>query len=225
MLSSPVQANLVASGILSGARSVSEALSTAAERPIRWTVERRFPLSALRLTTVGALVVILGSCGRLDATREFNYGINDYNDGRYGAAVHSFERASQALQDPAIYYDLALAHLALVRESADGGDSKVPRPEQVAAGLAAVATARELPDLTDEMLAKLGYIEGSLYTLARDEQAARDAFSESLRFEPDFKPTLKALLKLDPESSTAVGRLLLATADVDDLKPEDKLSQ
>lgn len=182
-------------------------------------------MSALRFAIFGLLILVLGSCGRLDATREFNYGVKYYNDEKYDAAVHSFERASQGLAAPAIYYNLALAHLALVRESADDDESKVPGSEQVAAGLGAVAAARELPDLTDEMLAKLGYIKGSLHALAGDEQAAREAFAESLEAEPNFKPTLKALLELDPESSTAIGRFALATADAEELEPEDELPQ
>lgn len=182
-------------------------------------------MSALRLATLGVLILALGSCGRLDATREFNYGVKYYNDEKYDAAVRSFERASQAFAAPAIYYNLALAHLALARHSADDDESDVPKPEQVAAGLGAVAAARELPELTDEMLAKLGYIEGSLHVLAGDEQAARESFAVSLESDRDFKPTLKALLELDPESSTAIGRFTLATAAVEKLEPEDKLPQ
>ena len=180
-------------------------------------------MSALRLTMIGALILTLAGCGRLDATREFNYGLKYFNDQKFDAAVRHFERASEALPDAAIRYNLALAHLALLRESSAGDDPSDPQPQAIAAALAAVSAARELPELTDEMLAKLGYIEGSIHALAKDEKAARRAFAESLEAEPDFKPTLKALLELDSESDTPAGRLVLATAEVDQLEPAKKL--
>ena len=182
-------------------------------------------MSAFRLATIGALIVTLAACGSFDATRQFNYGVKFFNDGKFDAAVRSFERASKALPDQAIRYNLALAHLASLRESSNGDDSSKLQPQEVVGALAAVAAARELPEPTHEMLAKLGYIEGSIHFLTGDEKAARRAFRESLEAEPDFKPTLKALLELDPESDTAVARLVLATTDVEELKPEEKLSK
>jgi tetratricopeptide (TPR) repeat protein len=182
-------------------------------------------LSTFQLVAIGALIVSLAACGRFDASREFNYGVTYFNEEKFDAAARSFERASKSLNDPAIHYNLALAHLALLRESSNDDDSSSLQPQQVAAALAAVAAARELPEPTDEMLAKLGYIEGSIHALAGDEEAARRLFDESLEAEPDFKPTLKALLELDPESDTAVARLVLAAADVETLKPEEELSK
>ena len=182
-------------------------------------------MSAFRLATIGALIVTLAACGRFDGTRQFNYGVRYFNDGKFDAAVRSFELASKALPDQAIRYNLALAHLASLRESPNGEDSSKLQSQQVTGALTAVATARELPEPTGEMLAKLGYIEGSIHLLAGDEKAARRAFRESLEAEPDFKPTLKALLELDPESDTAVARLVLATAEVEELQPEKKLSK
>jgi len=182
-------------------------------------------MSAIRLATIIALIAALGSCGRVEAAREFEYGVNYFNDEKFDAAARSFERAAETHTDPAIAYNLALARLAQIRKSVDDDGSKKPNPQQIGAALAAVATARELPDLTDGMLAKLGYIEGSIHVLAGEEEAARDAFSRSLKAQPEFRPTLKAVLELEPEFNTAIGRFVLATVDVEELKPEEKLSR
>lgn len=182
-------------------------------------------MSALQLITIGAFVVFSTGCGRFDATREFNHGVSHFNDKNFDAAVRSFERASKSLDDPAIRYNLALAHLALLRESSNSDDSPNLQPTQVEVALAAVAAARELPDPTNEMLAKLGYIEGSIHALAGDENAARRSFEDSLEAESDFKPTLKALVELDPHSDTPVARFALAVADVEVLTPEEELSK
>ena len=174
---------------------------------------------------MGVVMVALAACGRLDATREFNYGVKYFENGKFDEAIRSFERAYEDLPDPAIRYNLALAQLASLRESSRGDDlseSEV-QPTQVAAALAAVTAARVLPDPSGQMLAKLGYIEGSIYILVGDEKAALSAFRESLKADPNFKPTLKALLELDPESDTPLARLVLAIADVEALKPEENL--
>lgn len=187
-------------------------------------------LSALRVVAMTALVVALVACGRVAATRDFNYGVRYFNDHEFDAAVRAFERASEVFEGPAIRYNLALARLAALRApgpSDKRGQSNRPDPpktqaERHAEAFAAVAAARSLPTPTDAMLAKLGYIEGSLHVLAGDDKAARSAFARSLAADPGFKPTLKALVKIDPASDSTVARLLLATIEVERLKPEPK---
>jgi tetratricopeptide (TPR) repeat protein len=183
-------------------------------------------VSILRFAIISLLLVFLLTCGRLDATREFNYGIKYYNDEQFETAIHFFERASENFSNPAIGYNLALAHLAWLREStnADVSPQTGASPQDIASALRAVRSARELPELPDAMLAKLFYIEGSIHVIANDEAAARAAFAKSLSAEADFKPTLKVLVQLDPGADSPTARFILAAAEVDDLEPEEKLS-
>ena len=179
----------------------------------------------MRFAITVALLVAVAACDRIEASRDFNFGVRYFNDEKFEAAVRSFDKASESAADPAIAYNLALSHLAVLRESSDNGDAPNLDLERIAAALAAVTAAQELPDLTDEMLAKLGYIEGEIYALAENPEAARKAFQKSLSADPKFAPTLKAQLELDAESDTTLAQLVFATADIEKLKPEEKLSQ
>lgn len=175
----------------------------------------------LRIVVAAALLVALAACSRVNATRDFNHGVQYFNDRNFDASVRSFERASEVLEGPAIRYNLALARLASLRGSKASEDSKA-RARRFESALTAVVAARALAKPSDPMLAKLGYIEGSIHALAGDHKAARSAFAKSLASESGFRPTLKALLKLDPASESAVGRLVLATVAVEPLKLESK---
>ena len=150
-------------------------------------------MSVSRVVAAGALIVALVACSRVDATRDFNYGVRYFNDDNFDAAVRSFERASEVLEGPAIRYNLALARLAVLRRSETNDDAKT-RARRFEGALAAVVAARALPEATDRLLAKLGYIEGSIHALAGDDNAARGAFAKSLAAESGFKPTLRELL-------------------------------
>ncbi len=175
----------------------------------------------LRIVVAAALLVALAACSRVNATRDFNHGVQYFNDRNFDASVRSFERASEVLEGPAIRYNLALARLASLRGSKASEDSKA-RARRLESALTAVVAARAVAKPSDPMLAKLGYIEGSIHALAGDHKAARSAFAKSLASESGFRPTLKALLKLDPASESAVGRLVLATVAVEPLKLESK---
>ena len=153
------------------------------------------------------------------------FGIRYFNEEKFAAAVRSFERASEALDDPAIAYNLALAHLAALREYSEKGDAPDLPPKQVAAALAAVAAGQALPEPTEEMLAKLGYIEGEIFVLSGNPDVIRKSFQKSLDADSNFAPTLKAQLELDTDSGTILARLVLATAEIEKLEPEPKLSQ
>jgi hypothetical protein len=174
------------------------------------------------------LLVFLVACGRIDAARHFNHGIDHYEDKKFDAAIRSFERASKELTNPAISYNLALAHLALLRESADENDAvegpRVP-PQSIEAALGAVRAALKLPELDDELRAKLYCVEGSILLLADDEVAARGSFAESLSVKADLKPTLRALVELGTESQAALAQLVLAQAEDAELELEEKLSR
>jgi len=160
----------------------------------------------------------------MEATRDFNFGVRYFNDKKFEAAIRSFERAASARTDPVIAYNLALSHLVALRELATRDQETDLSLERAAPALASVSSAQELPDLEDEMLAKLGYIEGEIYALIGNPEAAHRAFSRSLSADADFPPTLKAQLKLDTKSDSALAKLLLATADVEELELEEKLS-
>ena len=179
---------------------------------------------AIRFAAICVLLASIVTCGRIEANRDFNFGVRYFNDKKFDAAIRSFERAASVRADPVIAYNLALSHLAALRELTSQTEESNLSPEQIAPALASVSSAQELPGLEDEMLAKLGYIEGEIYALAGNSEAAQRAFSRSLSADPNFPPTLKAQLELDTKSDTALARLLLATADVEELEPEEKLS-
>jgi tetratricopeptide (TPR) repeat protein len=180
-----------------------------------------------RLIASMLLLFLSVGCGRLEASRHFNYGIDYYQDKKFEAAIRSFEKASTSLSDPAIGYNLALAHLALLRESAGENDEPEPSPispQSIDAALGAVRAALELPDLADEMRAKLYYVEGSVLLLADDEASARRAFAESLSAKADLEPTLEALVELGADSEAPLAQLVLAQVEASDLELEEKLT-
>ena len=158
----------------------------------------------IRFAIATALLLFVAACGRIEASRDFNFGVRYFNDEKFDAAVRSFEKASESFTDPAISYNLALSHMAALRELSNDGEKANLKPEQIAAGLAAVASAQGLPEPTDEMLAKLGYIEGTIYALAGNSEAARKSFQKSLSADSKFAPTLKARLELDAEAFDAL---------------------
>jgi tetratricopeptide (TPR) repeat protein len=178
----------------------------------------------MRFAAICVLLASVVTCGRFEASRDFNFGVRYFNEEKFDAAIRSFEKAATARVDPVIAYNLALSHLAALRELSSQSEETNLSPEQIAPALASVASAQELPDPEEEMLAKMGYIEGEIYSLAGNSEAAHSAFARSLSADPDFPPTLKAQLKLDSESDTALAKLVLATADVEELEPEEKLS-
>ena len=178
----------------------------------------------IRLAAICALLASVVTCGQLEASRYFNFGVRYFNEEKFDAAIRSFEKAATVRVDPAIVYNLALSHLAALRELSNQSKETNLSPEQIAPALAAVTSAQELPNPEEEMLAKLGYIEGEIYALAGSSEAAHSAFAKSLSADPDFPPTLKAQLKLDSKSETELAKLVLATADVEELEPEEKLS-
>jgi tetratricopeptide (TPR) repeat protein len=185
-------------------------------------------LNNSRLITSMLLVLFAVGCERLQADRHFNYGIDYYKDKKFEAAIRSFERASTHLSNPAIVYNLALAHLALLRESVGENDeTEAPdvSAQSIEAALGAVRSALELPDLADEMRAKLYYVEGSVLLIANDEAAARRAFAESLSAKGDFEPTLGALVELSADSETPLAQLVLAQAEAGDPELEEKLTR
>ena len=179
-----------------------------------------------RIIQILPFLLALLACDRFDATRHFNHGLRAFQDEKYQVAVQFFSRASEALPNRATRYNLALAHLAWLRalSSADKASAADLDPDRISAALAAVHAARELPELDDEMLAKLGYIEGAIHALAGNQEAAREAFMMSLAAVPDFEPTLKALLPLETEADTTATKLLAATAVVEPLEPEETLA-
>ncbi len=179
----------------------------------------------IRFAVIGALSFSVVTCGRIEASRDFNFGVRYFNEEKFDAAIRSFEKASEAFVHPAIAYNLSLSHLAALRELANQSEATNLPPEQIAPALAAVVSAQEIPEPKEEMLAKLGYIEGEIYALAGNSEAARSAFERSLSAVPEFVPTLKAQLKLDSELDTTLAQLVLATAEVEKLEPEEKLSQ
>jgi hypothetical protein len=145
-----------------------------------------FELIVVRAILLASLALALAACGRIDATREFNYGLRYFGEQNFEAAIASFGRAAKAHSDPAIRYNSALAHLSALRSASNDGGSRKSKldPKRVAAALDAVATARETPNVRRKMLARLGYIEGSIHVLSGNEPLARRAFQMSLEADP-----------------------------------------
>jgi tetratricopeptide (TPR) repeat protein len=179
----------------------------------------------IRFAVATSLLLLVAACGRIEASRDFNFGVRYFNEEKYDAAIRSFESALESAADPAIAYNLALSHLAALRELSNDEEEQDLIPEQIAAALASVSSAQKLPEPSDELLAKLGYIEGAIHALAGNSEAARDSFQKSLSADPEFAPTLKAQLELDAESDSTLAKLVLATADIEKLEPEEKLSR
>ncbi len=186
-----------------------------------------------RFATCIVLLAFFIGCGPVEttwkflkATRHFNYGVSYYENNNFEAAVGSFERASNDFSHPTIGYNIALSHFAWLRDSVGSTGSLVNTAvssKDAATALQAVHSALQSGDLSDEMRAKLFYIEGSIHVVAGDEAAARIAFKRSLSTQADFKPGLKSLAMLESEAEDSLARLVFAVAEVGELEPEEKL--
>jgi tetratricopeptide (TPR) repeat protein len=176
-----------------------------------------------RASSLALLGLHLLACNAIETDREFNLGLKYYEDGEFAAAAKSFERAAGHTKKASIEYNLALAHLALLREDAAEGAAGRPLPAaHVAPALARVGAVRRLRDLPGEMLVRIAFIEGSMHSLAGNQPAARSAYMQSLELDPGFLPSLRALAELD-SSGDPLARFVLAAIPVAKLVPEEKL--
>ncbi len=142
-----------------------------------------------------SISIALG-CEQVDATRDFNHGIKFYEAKSYAASVEFFERAAGGLDDPAISYNLALAHLAQLR-SRDPGAAGELLPTAGVPALEAVRTAIQHPEMDEERLVELHYIEARMHQVAGDSASERAALERSLALDPGYRPALRELVELD----------------------------
>ncbi len=164
-----------------------------------------------------ALLATALACGRVSATREFNYGVRYYNEHNYPAAVRAFERASQGLESPTVLYNLALSQLAVLKTAED------PSPGDARAALDVVTRARRSEGVDHSMQARLFYIAGSVHRLLGEDAKARGAFDEAVALERDYAPALRELVRLDTNADSALARFVLSVVSVEEPALEAKL--
>jgi tetratricopeptide (TPR) repeat protein len=172
--------------------------------------------AALLCFAIAASIAFVG-CGRLTATREFNHGVRYYKDKSYAAAARAFERASQSIAHPEVRYNLALSRYQALRSTKDRS------PADAQAALEAIASALEAAKSSDSMQTRLHYLAGAVHQLENHASKARAAYNASLEIDPNYAPSLKALVELDPTSNSPLTKLVLATTKTEPPPLEEKL--
>jgi len=148
---------------------------------------------------VCSIWIALG-CEQVEATRDFNHGIKFYEAKSYAVSVEFFESAARGLDDPAISYDLALAHLALLKSDNREATGELPPTAGVPA-LEAVRAAIQHPEMSQERLVELHYIEAQIHHVAGDSASQQAALERSLALDQGYRPALREMVELDEESA------------------------
>jgi tetratricopeptide (TPR) repeat protein len=146
-------------------------------------------------------ISILVACDQVDATRDFNHGIKFYKAKNYAASVEFFQSAGLGIDDPAISYNLALAHLALLNSVEQDATGAAPATASVPA-LEAVRSALQHPEMSVGRRAELSYIEARIHQAAGDPASERAALERALGLDPGYRPALRELVKLDEQESS-----------------------
>ena len=158
---------------------------------------------------------------QVEATREFNYGLNAYEDVKFEAAVRYFRRSIELSPSPAAVYNLAVASCAAVQEAReqaeDGGTGEASQKEVEQA----IQTAREAivaalgnEALREEQILDLTYLDGRLLYAEGKTEEAKARLREALALQRTFTPALRELVRIETiENPDPARELLVAIAE------------
>lgn len=160
---------------------------------------------------------------QIAATREFNHGVEAYENERFDAAVSYFSRSVELSHNPTAVYNLALAHWAVVKAVGEAGNEGSVSQEQVVqkteAARKAIDDALSNKELDEERILDLIYLDARILAVEGKAEEAKARLREALSLKESFKPALRELVRLDATEKLDPMRELLVTL-ADDEEPE-----